>query len=210
MPVREHFTGEGRCCLSYWCWICYRFGCCAVCDCEACGEERLSVEPGQAVLVSKSEGSWAHGRKMPDGGLNGAGITDTSDVPFGWLPRRVLASSEAVPYEIPFQKELQGHWEAADGRVIVVKGLVARTTASNMPFVLRHEAGAVRLLGISLEACDGKTAQWCGGEVWTKQEKPVPAARKGGHWPVEDGVDDVLDDELPALQAVGPDSKKDD
>ena len=22
----------------------------------------------------------------------------------------------------------------------------------------------------SLEACDGKTAQWCGGEVWTKQE----------------------------------------
>ncbi|OLP86703.1 tRNA (guanine(37)-N1)-methyltransferase [Symbiodinium microadriaticum] len=120
MPVREHFTGEGRCCLSYWCWICYRFGCCAVCDCEACGEERLSVEPGQAVLVSKSEGSWAHGRKMPDGGLNGAGITDTSDVPFGWLPRRVLASSEAVPYEIPFQKELQGHWEAADGRVIAL------------------------------------------------------------------------------------------
>ncbi|OLP86704.1 hypothetical protein AK812_SmicGene32170 [Symbiodinium microadriaticum] len=95
-------------------------------------------------------------------------------------------------------------------RHYVVKGLVARTTASNMPFVLRHEAGAVRLLGISLEACDGKTAQWCGGEVWTKQEKPVPAARKGGHWPVEDGVDDVLDDELPALQAVGPDSKKDD
>ncbi|CAE7264883.1 ZDHHC6 [Symbiodinium sp. CCMP2592] len=210
MPVREHFTGEGRCCLSYWCWICFRFGCCAACDCEACGEERLSVEPGQAVLISKSEGSWAHGRKMPDGGLNGTGITDTSDVPSGWLPRRVLASSEAVPYEIPFQKELQGHWEAADGRVIVVKGLVARTTASNMPFVLRHEAGAVRLLGISLEACDGKTAQWCGGEVWTKQEKPVPAARKGGHWPVEDGLDDVLDDELPALQAVGPDSKKDD
>ena len=28
---------------------------------KACGEQRLSVAVGEAVLVSKSEGSWAHG-----------------------------------------------------------------------------------------------------------------------------------------------------
>ena len=32
---------------------------------EACGEARLTVTVGQAVLVSKSEGSWAHGRGPP-------------------------------------------------------------------------------------------------------------------------------------------------
>lgn len=34
--------------------------------CEACGEARLTVTVGQAVLVSKSEGSWAHGRGPQD------------------------------------------------------------------------------------------------------------------------------------------------
>ena len=29
---------------------------------QACGEHRLSVAVGEAVLVSKSEGSWVHGR----------------------------------------------------------------------------------------------------------------------------------------------------
>ncbi|CAJ1456798.1 unnamed protein product [Effrenium voratum] len=62
MPVEHPFSGEGRCCFTYWCWVGCSFGCCAVCDCEACGEHRLSVAVGEAVLVSKSEGSWVHGR----------------------------------------------------------------------------------------------------------------------------------------------------
>lgn len=28
---------------------------------QACGEPRLTVAVGEAVLVAKSEGSWAHG-----------------------------------------------------------------------------------------------------------------------------------------------------
>lgn len=31
---------------------------------QACGEARLTVAVGQAVLVSKSEGSWAHGSSL--------------------------------------------------------------------------------------------------------------------------------------------------
>jgi len=205
VPVKEPFAGEGRCFCSYWCWIGCRFGCWAVCDCEACGEPKLSVEPGQAVLVTKSEGSWSFGRSIPDGGTNGNCMNDNPDAPSGWLPRQVLSDRESQPFQIPFQKELQGSWEAADGRAIVVKGLVARTTSSQMPFTLRHEQGVVRLLGCSLEACEGKVAKWSNGEVWTKKEEQVPA-RTGGHWTVED---DLMDDELPVLQEVAQDSKKD-
>ncbi|CAK9094034.1 unnamed protein product [Durusdinium trenchii] len=194
MPVRQAFSGEGWCCCTYWCWVGFQFGC-AVCDCEACGEARLTVAVGQAVLVSKSEGSWAHGRLS-----NGSGDSfGNQTLPGGWLPRHCLNERGVQPYQIPFQKELQGRWEA--DTTIVVKGLLVHTTASSLPFVLREEDGKVRLLGFSLESCDGKVARWSNGQEWNKQEGDEV---RGGEWHPED-------EDLPDLAALEPreDVKKD-
>lgn len=197
MPVRQAFSAAGRCCCTYWCWVGWHFGC-ALCDCEACGEQRLSVAVGEAVLVSKSEGSWAHGRLMA-GSQNGNDCC-TPLQPGGWLPRQCLNERFVQPYQIPFQKELQGRWEVlqVDNRVVVVKGLVVHTANSRLSFSLREEDGAVRLLGSSLKSCDGQLAQWSNGQVWKKQDQ---SPSLGGEWPQDEEFID-----LPRLEEMKKDA----
>jgi len=191
MPVRQAFSGEGRCCFTYWCWVGFHFGC-AVCDCEACGEPRLTVAVGEAVLVAKSEGSWAHGRSM----INSERNLEVPSQPGGWLPRQCLNERAVQPYQIPFQKELQGRWEV-DNVIVVVKGLVVHMANSRLSFALREEEGAVRLLGCSLKSCDGRVALWSNEQEWKKQEHSPSV---GGEWHPDEFPD------LPTLEEMKKDA----
>ena len=67
VKVGEDFEGEGRCCLTYWCRVCWRYGCGSCCCPTACFEHRLTVVAGEDALVSRQEGQWVFARAAADG-----------------------------------------------------------------------------------------------------------------------------------------------
>eukprot|EP00434_Breviolum_minutum_P001797 symbB.v1.2.001591.t2/scaffold88.1/size340390/26 len=178
MPVRQAFSGEGRCCFTYWCWVGFHFGC-AVCDCEACGEPRLTVAVGEAVLVAKSEGSWAHGRSM----INSERNLEVPSQPGGWLPRQCLNERAVQPYQIPFQKELQGRWEVdnviilyaiQNQETLAVAGTFEAMARPRLPSAALHrhadKTPKISCCGVAFEDCEADDFPSC--RSWDRTRTP--------------------------------------
>lgn len=157
LHIKQDFQGAGRWGFRFWCMICCRFGCATALTCDACCDRMLTVKQGDKVLVSSVEQRWLQGRPM-----------DHSEAPSGWFPRQCVSEDNVQKYQVPFQKALQGAWQAAAGRLVHVTGMIVRVQESRVPYVLLSKDGATLLLGCKLIDCDGTTATWSNGDAWTR------------------------------------------
>eukprot|EP00933_Yihiella_yeosuensis_P010670 TRINITY_DN117440_c0_g1_i1.p1 TRINITY_DN117440_c0_g1~~TRINITY_DN117440_c0_g1_i1.p1 ORF type:complete len:553 (-),score=51.16 TRINITY_DN117440_c0_g1_i1:132-1745(-) len=204
--VERDFQEKGRCCCTYWCWIGCRFGWKEVCDCQACGESKLTALRGEKILFSYSHAdeAWVHAQLLKSGDSK-----ERLDGPRGWLPKKCLNDEDSKPYEVPKQALLQGSWlSEGDDRHIVVHGLVARGASSRLPFVLRAEGEFTELLGCRLLECDGKVAKWSNGETWTRL-RPQDTENRSVEGSKDEQNDDHFLDDCEVYWTDQNESKKD-
>mmetsp|Transcript_62405 Transcript_62405/g.136414 ORF Transcript_62405/g.136414 Transcript_62405/m.136414 type:complete len:576 (+) Transcript_62405:199-1926(+) len=181
-------AGNGSWACWYWTRICCRFGCTQCCCVAGCCSRRLSVQPGDWILVTNRDGGWVKAQKLT-GGANGF-----VEGPAGWIPEEVMGElPEDKRYEVPHQAALQGTWEvdpsessSGPTRRVRVVGPVARAAFSRLPFVLKPQRdNKVTLLGIELTNITETEATWANGEVWRRppmlpNAKGSPSGSCGG------------------------------
>lgn len=163
VPVTRSFGGIGirRCCCCgfYWCRIARQFGCGVACSGPLCGEPHLVVQPGDRVLASHREAHWFFGR-----------IDTASEGTEGWFPRDCADADGVQQYQVPHERQLQGEWRTSRGLILKVSRVLVSMKDTSTVYVLKEEEGSTKLLGCSLEHCDGETATWVNGDKWHRQE----------------------------------------
>lgn len=196
IPVAKGYKGNWNCCsttacrLHYWCHLCCHYGCGTACSGPCCDELHLTVQPGDSIVVSHREEYWLMGRVL---------LSDSEgpDGPEGWVPSCCVDAKGARKFQVPLQRRLQGEWCTRAGPTVVL-GPIVTVARRPSPYVLRKEGQVTTLLGCELEECDGASARWSSGDVWTR---PEHAMRTGRH-----SAD--VDDEEEYVSEKAPEEKK--
>eukprot|EP01064_Diplonema_japonicum_P031723 TRINITY_DN5757_c0_g1_i1.p1 TRINITY_DN5757_c0_g1~~TRINITY_DN5757_c0_g1_i1.p1 ORF type:complete len:473 (+),score=69.16 TRINITY_DN5757_c0_g1_i1:79-1497(+) len=143
-------------CCAPQCWF---LGWRAVWSCPAPDEPRLSIVPGDVLVVSRFRKLWLYGRKQEVGGKY---------EPTGWFPVH-CCTPITPPNPYPELKKLAGTYTIPSGDLVFLDTTRVRYLNYKEAYSLTKTDGRVTLLGVKLVKTSSSQIVWDNGDVWERK-----------------------------------------